>query len=153
MTKVVNRCAIACGAGVLVLAGFIPVIGAVFGSLPDAVLGGCTIMMFGNIILSGFQMIASAGFSQRNITIAAISLALGIGFTQVGEIFVYFPELLQNIFVGNSVALTFLSAVVLSFALPKDTTVEGPLVVDNGRNEGAGEFPETPPSSADNKRD
>lgn len=153
MTKVVNRCAIACGAGVLVLAGFIPVISAVFGSLPDAVLGGCTIMMFGNIILSGFQMIASAGFSQRNITIAAISLALGIGFTQVGEIFVYFPELLQNIFVGNSVALTFLSAVVLSFALPKDTTVEGPLVVDNGRNEGAGEFPETPPSSADNKRD
>ena len=110
-------------------------------------------MMFGNIILSGFQMIASAGFSQRNITIAAISLALGIGFTQVGEIFVYFPELLRNIFVGNSVALTFLSAVVLSFALPKDTTVEGPLVVDNGRNEGAGEFPETPPSSADNKRD
>lgn len=153
MTKVVNRCAIACGAGVLVLAGFIPVISAVFGSLPDAVLGGCTIMMFGNIILSGFQMIASTGFSQRNITIAAISLALGIGFTQVGEIFVYFPELLQNIFVGNSVALTFLSAVVLSFALPKDTTVEGPLVVDNGRNEGAGEFPETPPSSADNKRD
>lgn len=153
MTKVVNRRAIACGAGVLVLAGFIPVISAVFGSLPDAVLGGCTIMMFGNIILSGFQMIASAGFSQRNITIAAISLALGFGFTQVGEIFVYFPELLQNIFVGNSVALTFLSAVVLSFALPKDTTVEGPLVVDNGRNEGAGEFPETPPSSADNKRD
>ena len=152
MTKVVNRRAIACGAGVLVLAGFIPVISAVFGSLPDAVLGGCTIMMFGNIILSGFQMIASAGFSQRNITIAAISLALGIGFTQVGEIFVYFPELLQNIFVGNSVALTFLSAVVLSFALPKDTTVEGPLVVDNGRNEGAGEFPETPPTNTDSKR-
>lgn len=29
------------------------------------------------------QMIASAGFSQRNITIAAVSLAMGIGFTQV----------------------------------------------------------------------
>lgn len=145
MTKVVNRRAIACGAAVLLIAGFVPAISAVFGSLPDAVLGGCTIMMFGNIILSGFQMIASAGFSQRNITIAAISLALGIGFTQVGDIFMYFPELLQNIFVGNSVALTFLSAVVLSFALPKDKTVEGPLVVDNGRNEGAGEFRETPP--------
>ena len=148
MTKVVNRRAIACGAAVLVLAGFIPAISAVFSSLPDAVLGGCTIMMFGNIILSGFQMIASAGFSQRNITIAAISLALGIGFTQVGDIFTYFPELLQNIFVGNSVALTFLSAVVLSFALPKDKTVEGPLVVENGRNEGAGEFKETPPDSS-----
>lgn len=93
-------------------------------------------MMFGNIVLSGFQMIASAGFSQRNITIAAISLALGIGFTQVSGIFVAFPEIVQNIFVGNSVALTFLSAVVLSFALPKDTTVNGPLVVSSTTIEG-----------------
>lgn len=128
MTKVVNRRAIACGAAILVLAGFIPAISAVFSSLPDAVLGGCTIMMFGSIILSGFQMIASAGFSQRNITIAAVSLAMGIGFTQVSEIFVAFPELLQNIFVGNSVALTFLSAVILSACLPKDTIIDGPLV-------------------------
>ena len=85
-------------------------------------------MMFGSIILSGFQMIASAGFSQRNITIAAVSLAMGIGFTQVSDIFVAFPELLQNIFVGNSVALTFLSAVILSACLPKDTIIDGPLV-------------------------
>ena len=119
MTKVVNRRAIACGAAILVLAGFIPAISAVFSSLPDAVLGGCTIMMFGSIILSG---------SQRNITIAAVSLAMGIGFTQVSEIFVAFPELLQNIFVGNSVALTFLSAVILSACLPKDTIIDGPLV-------------------------
>ena len=85
-------------------------------------------MMFGSIILSGFQMIASAGFSQRNITIAAVSLAMGIGFTQVSDIFVAFPELLQNIFVGNSVALTFLAAVILSACLPKDTIIDGPLV-------------------------
>ena len=136
MTKVVNRNALACGAAILVIAAFVPAISAVFSSLPNAVLGGCTIMMFGNIVLSGFQMIASAGFSQRNITIAAISLALGIGFTQVGDIFVAFPELIQNIFVGNSVALTFLSAVILSFALPKDTTVNGPLVVSSTTIEG-----------------
>ena len=83
MTKVVNRKAIATGAVIMVLAAFLPVISAVFSSLPEAVLGGCTIMMFGNIIVSGFQMIARAGFTQRNITIAALSLAVGIGFTQV----------------------------------------------------------------------
>ena len=82
MTKVVNRRAIATGAVIMVLAAFLPVISVVFSSLPEAVLGGCTIMMFGNIIVSGFQMIARAGFSQRNITIAALSLAVGIGFTQ-----------------------------------------------------------------------
>lgn len=132
MTKVVNRRAIACGAAILVLAGFIPAISAIFSSLPDAVLGGCTIMMFGSII----QMIASAGFSQRNITIAAVSLAMGIGFTQVSDIFVAFPELLQNIFVGNSVALTFLAAVILSACLPKDTIIDGPLV-HKERSEGS----------------
>ena len=142
MTKVVNRRAIACGAAILLLAGFVPAISALFGSLPDAVLGGCTIMMFGNIILSGFQMIANAGFTQRNITIAAISLAVGIGFTQVSDIFVAFPALLQNIFVGNSVALTFLTAVILSCTLPKDAIIDGPLVTkDKKRKHGQG--PET----------
>lgn len=134
MTHVVNRRAIACGAAILVLAGFVPAISAVFSSLPDAVLGGCTIMMFGNIVLSGFQMIANAGFSQRNITIAAVSLAVGIGFTQVGEIFANFPELVQNIFVGNSVALTFLTAVILSFTMPQDAVVAGDLVIDKDHN-------------------
>ena len=97
MTKVVNRKAIATGAVIMILAAFLPVISVVFSSLPEAVLGGCTIMMFGNIIVSGFQMIARAGFSQRNITIAALSLAVGIGFTQVGDLFAIFPELVQSV--------------------------------------------------------
>lgn len=128
MTKVVNRKAIACGAAVMILAGLVPAVSALFASLPDAVLGGCTIMMFGSIILSGFQMIASAGFTQRNITIAALSLAIGVGFTQVSAIFAGFPAILQSVFVGNSVALVFLVALVLSITLPRDKVVEGPLV-------------------------
>lgn len=53
MTKVVNRKVILSGGLILVLASFVPAIAEVFNSLPQAVLGGCTIMMFGNIILSG----------------------------------------------------------------------------------------------------
>ena len=119
MTHVVNRKAIACGAAVMLLAGCMPIIGTLFSTLPDAVLGGCTIMMFGSIILTGFQMIAKAGFTQRNITIAALSLAIGIGFTQVSEIFAGFPDLAQSIFVGNSVALVFVMAIVLELVLPR----------------------------------
>ncbi len=118
MTHVINRKAIACGAGILVVAGFVPAVSAVFSSVPDAVLGGCTIMMFGTIVTSGFQMVAKAGFSQRNITIAATSLAIGIGFTQVGNIFIAFPEIVQNIFVDNSIALTFVVALVMNLVLP-----------------------------------
>ena len=119
MTHVINRKAIACGAGILVVAGFVPAVSAVFSSVPDPVLGGCTIMMFGTIVTSGFQMVAKAGFTQRNITIAATALAIGIGFTQVGGIFVAFPEIVQSIFVDNSIALTFVVALVMNLVLPK----------------------------------
>ena len=125
MTKVVNRRAIATGAAIMIAAGFLPIIGVVFSSLPEAVLGGCTIMMFGNIIVSGFQMIARAGFTQRNILIAALSLSIGIGFTQVSDIFVLLPEMLQNVFADNCVAVVFLVAVVANLALPKTISIDG----------------------------
>ena len=80
MTKVVNRFTIMTGAVCMILAGLLPPIGNFFASLPDSVVGGCTIMMFGSILTSGVQMIASCGFSQRNITIVSLSLAVGIGF-------------------------------------------------------------------------
>ena len=118
MTKVVNRKVILSGGLILVVASFVPAVAEVFNSLPQAVLGGCTIMMFGNIILSGFQMISEAGYTQRNITIAALSLTIGIGFTQVGDIFANFPALFQSIFASNCIAVSFVVAVILNAVLP-----------------------------------
>ena len=118
MTKVVNRKVILSGGLILILASFVPAVSKVFNSLPQAVLGGCTIMMFGNIILSGFQMISEAGYTQRNITIAALSLTIGIGFTEVGTIFANFPALFQSIFASNCIAVAFVVAVVLNAVLP-----------------------------------
>lgn len=120
MTKVVNRFTIALGAIIMILAGVFPIFGALLATLPDAVLGGCTIMMFGTIVISGLQMISKCGYSQRNITIAALSLSTGIGFTQVPEIFHIFPQLIQNIFAENCVAVVFLVAIILNLVLPKD---------------------------------
>ena len=120
MTKVVNRFAIFTGCAIMVLAGFFPMFGALLATLPDAVLGGCTLMMFGNIVISGLQMIAKCGFSQRNITIAALSLSIGLGFTQVPEIFKIFPRMVQNVFAENCVAVVFLIAIIMNLVLPKD---------------------------------
>nr|WP_311370913.1 nucleobase:cation symporter-2 family protein [Bifidobacterium dentium] len=123
MTKVINRKVILSGDLILVLASFVPAVAEVFNSLPQAVLGSCTIMMFGiimmfgNIILSGFQIISEAGYTQRNITIAALSLTIGIGFTQVGDIFTNFPPLFQSIFASNCIAVAFVVAVILNAVL------------------------------------
>ena len=120
MTKVVNRFVIFTGAVIMVLAGLFPVFGALLATLPDAVLGGCTLMMFGTIVLSGMQMITKCGFSQRNITIVALSLSIGLGFTQVSEIFAIFPQIIQTVFAENCVAVVFVVSVVLNLVLPKE---------------------------------
>lgn len=126
MTKVVNRFTIMTGAVCMILAGLLPPIGNFFASLPDSVVGGCTIMMFGSILTSGVQMIASCGFSQRNITIVSLSLAVGIGFTTASEsgIWDIFPSIIQSVFAENIVAVVFIISIVLSCILPENMDIE-----------------------------
>ena len=126
MTKVVNRFTIMTGAVCMLLAGLLPPVGNFFASLPESVLGGCTIMMFGSIVISGMQMIANCGFSQRNVTIASLSLAIGIGFTATSEadIWSVFPETIQSVFSSNVVAVVFVVSIILSLILPKDMDIK-----------------------------
>ena len=127
MTRVVNRYAIATGAAIMILAGIFPMVGAVLASLPEAVLGGCTIMMFGNIVISGLMMIGNCGYSQRNIVIAALSLSVGLGFTQAPQMFAIFPDIVRTVFAENCVATVFLVAVVMNLVMPKDGEVKARL--------------------------
>lgn len=126
MTKVVNRFTIATGAGCMLLAGFLPPVGNFFASLPESVLGGCTIMMFGTIMVSGIQMLSRAGFTQRNMTIAALSLSVSIGFTAASEIDLWriFPEVVQSVFSANVVAVVFVVSILLNLILPEDMELE-----------------------------
>ena len=110
----------------MILAGIFPFFGALLATLPDAVLGGCTIMKFGTIVVSGLQMISKCGFSQRNITIAALSLSIGLGFTQCADLFRIFPQMVQTVFAQNCVAVVFLVAILLNLVLPKNMDVTIP---------------------------
>ena len=124
MTKVVNRFTIATGAVIMILAGIFPIFGALLATLPDAVLGGCTIMMFGTIVVSGLQMMSKCGFSQRNMIIAALSLSIGLGFTQCADLFNIFPDMVKNVFAQNCVAVVFLVSILLNLVLPKNMEAE-----------------------------
>ena len=120
MTKVVNRFAIMTGAVIMILSGLFPALGVLLASLPESVLGGCTLMMFGSIVVSGVQMIAGCGYSTRKVTIASLALSIGIGFTQNPAIFKIFPNLIKNVFAENCVAVVFIVAIVLNLILPED---------------------------------
>lgn len=120
MSGVVNRFAIATGALIMILGGIFPVVGTALTTIPQAVLGGCTIMMFGSILFAGFGMMAKSGFSQRNMVIVSLSLSVGLGFTQATGMFAIFPQIVQTVFAENCVAVVFLLAVLLNLILPKE---------------------------------
>lgn len=119
ISKVVNRFAIATGAVIMVVGGLFPAVGILLTTIPQAVLGGCTLMMFGSILFAGFGMLAKSGFSQRNMIIVSVSLSVGLGFTQASSLFDIFPQMVRTIFADNCVAVAFLLALLLELTLPK----------------------------------
>lgn len=124
MSGVVNRFTIATGACIMILGGIFPAVGYALTTIPQAVLGGCTLLMFGSILFAGFGMMARSGFSQRNMIISSLSLSVGLGFTQASDMFNLFPKLVRTVFAENCVAVVFLLAVILNIFLPKEKEAE-----------------------------
>lgn len=120
MTRVINRFTIFIGALILILASLFPPLGAFFNSLPQAVLGGCTVMMFGSIMYEGIKMLKNCEFNDRTMIIVSISFCIGVGLTQTsGNFFSAFPKEVGDIFNGNAVAGVFVVSLLLSLLLPK----------------------------------
>lgn len=120
MTKVVNKFCIATGAATLVAAGFVPKIGAVFSIMPPSVLGGAVISVFAMITINGIKLIAKSGFSQRNITVLSIMLAMGLGLaTAPHGAFSQMPAVIGHIF-KDSVAAICIIGIVANAVFPTD---------------------------------
>ena len=95
---------------------------AFFNSLPQAVLGGCTVMMFGSIMYEGIKMLKECEFDDRTMVIVSLAFCIGVGLTQTsGNFFAAFPKEVGDIFNGNAVAGVFVVSLILSLVLPKKT--------------------------------
>ena len=121
MTGVINRFTILMGAMILILASLFPPLGAFFNSLPQSVLGGCTVMMFGSIMYEGMKMLKECEFDDRTMILVSLAFCIGVGLTQTdGNFFAAFPQAVGDIFNGNAVAGVFVVSLLLSFVLPKE---------------------------------
>ena len=119
MTKVINRFTIFMGALILILASLFPPLGAFFNSLPQSVLGGCTVMMFGSIMYEGIKMLKECRFDDRTMLIVSLAFCVGVGVTQTSaNFFAAFPQVVGDIFNGNAVAGVFVVSLLLSLFLP-----------------------------------
>lgn len=83
---------------ILVLLGFFPVVGVVFSFMPDPVLGGATLLMFGTVASAGIKIIASQKLDRKATLVLAISFSMGLGVELYPEILAQFPETIKNIF-------------------------------------------------------
>ena len=121
MTGVINRFTILMGALILILASLFPPLGAFFNSLPQSVLGGCTVMRFGSIMYEGMKMLKECEFDDRTMILVSLAFCIGVGLTQTdGNFFAAFPQAVGDIFNGNAVAGVFVVSLLLSFVLPKE---------------------------------
>lgn len=85
-------------AGILVILGLFPAVGLVFSLIPEPVLGGATLLMFGTVASAGVRIIASQPIDRKATLVIALSFSLGFSVELVPEILCQLPRTAQNIF-------------------------------------------------------
>lgn len=121
MNKVVNRVVFSVAAAVLLIAGFVPKLSALLTTILQSVIGGATISVFAVIAMTGIRTFTSGGFDNRKSTIVGISVALGVGITQVTDSLAGpgMPAWVDTVFGSSAVVVTAIMAVILNLILPK----------------------------------
>nr|VVV02792.1 Xanthine permease XanP [Aliivibrio wodanis] len=110
-------------AGMLVILGLFPGVASMVQVIPEPVLGGATIVMFGTIAAAGVRIISRVELDRRAILIMAMSFSMGLGLAQKPEILQFMPEMIKNIF-SSGVTAGGVTAILLNIILPSSETFE-----------------------------
>jgi NCS2 family nucleobase:cation symporter-2 len=101
LTKVASKHVAVMAGILLVLLGLFPKVAALVNSIPQPVLGGVGIVMFGTVAASGIKTLSSVEINDRNLLIIATSIGLGLGVTFRPDIINQLPEGLKMIFASG----------------------------------------------------
>ncbi|WP_414448732.1 uracil-xanthine permease family protein [Burkholderia sp. 22PA0099] len=109
-------------AAMLVVLGLFPSVAGVLQAVPEPVLGGAAMVMFGAVAASGINILAGVALDRRALLIIAVSLALGLGVAQVPEILTSLPQALRNV-LASGVATGGLCALLMNWFLPERQSI------------------------------
>jgi xanthine permease len=99
ITGVKSRFVVTAGGGVLVILGLLPVLGRVVGAIPQPVLGGAGLVLFGSVAASGIRTLARVEYKDNmNLVIVATSIAVGMLPIAVPTIYAQMPAWFVTIF-------------------------------------------------------
>ena len=102
---------------IFVILGLFPIVAGVFQALPQPVLGGATIVMFGTVAVAGIKILSCVNLTKRNSIILAVALGLGLGVTFVPEILDNMPALVKSLF-ASGISTGGITALLLNIILP-----------------------------------
>lgn len=85
-------------AALLIILGLFPAVGVIFSLMPDPVLGGATLLMFGTVAASGMRIIASQRINRKAILVIALSFSIGLSVEMVPDILKQMPDVIRGIF-------------------------------------------------------
>ena len=127
VNRVINRAVFTLAAGILLVAGLVPKFASVLTTIPQCVIGGATISVFATITMTGIRMITEGGFTPRKSSVVGLSVALGVGITQVSGCLAGegFPAWVNTVFGSSSVVVAALMAILLNLILPKEPSANG----------------------------
>lgn len=103
----------------LMVLGLFPAVSAFVQQLPEPVLGGATLVMFGTIAASGVRIVSREPLNRRAILIIALSLAVGLGVSQQPQILQFAPDWLKNL-LSSGIAAGGITAIVLNLIFPPE---------------------------------
>ena len=103
-------------AAFLVILSAFPFIGGIFSVMPEPVLGGATLLMFGTVAASGVRIIASQNINRKATFVLAVSFACGLGVELVPDILAQAPPVIKNIF-SSGIATGGVAAIITNLVI------------------------------------
>lgn len=116
ITKVASRHVVIVSGIIMMILGVFPKLGALVASIPNPVLGGAGVVMFGVVAASGIKTLSRVNMSNRNLIIISISLALGLGITTRPDLLSNLPDSLKMLF-GSGISTGTIFALILNLLL------------------------------------
>ena len=121
LTKVASRHVAVMAGILLVILGFLPKVAAIITGIPNPVLGGVGIMMFGTVAAAGIRTLSNIKLTERNLLIIAISIGLGLGVTFRPDVIHNLPEAIRMIF-SSGISTGTIAALILNAVLKESPT-------------------------------
>lgn len=114
LTRVRSRFVVAVGGVILILLGLFPVAGAIIAIVPQPVLGGAGIALFGTVAASGVRTLSRARLSDSN-NLLIVAVALGFGLLPIAApgFWSHFPQVVQTV-MGSGISAGCLVAIALN---------------------------------------